>query len=262
MNPSVKNDKKVKRPSFFWLLTEAGRALTELGISYPYRKLFANPECGDGHPVLVLPGFLASDTSTARLRSYLDSIGYVAYGWEMGRNYGKEEALYELSDLVEKIHKEHRRKVSIIGWSLGGVYARQLGKMQSDKVRQVITLACPFRGIGEANNVAWIYNLITGGERVADVNQDLIRDLPKPAPVPTTCIYSKQDGVVPWEYCMEAVEDHLHQNIEVRGSHLGMAHNPSVLKIITDRLQYSQEDWQYFYPDNVVEDLLLYPSFR
>jgi hypothetical protein len=129
-------------------------------------------------------------------------------------------------------------------------------------VRQVITLASPFRGISEANNVAWIYNLITGGKRVADVDPDLLLDLPKPTPVPTTSIYSKQDGVVPWEYCMEMEEDSIHQNIEVRGSHLGMANNPSVLKIITNRLMHSRENWEYFYPDNVMEDLLLYPSFR
>jgi hypothetical protein len=102
----------------------------------------------------------------------------------------------------------------------------------------------------------------TKGKRVADVDPDLLLDLPKPTPVPTTSIYSKQDGVVPWEYCMEMEEDSIHQNIEVRGSHLGMANNPSVLKIITNRLMHSRENWEYFYPDNVMEDLLLYPSFR
>lgn len=253
---------KAKRPSFFWLFTEAGRALAETGISYPYRKFFGNEQCGDGHPILVLPGFLASDTSTSYLRKYLDDIGYVSYGWKLGRNSGKEDFLYDLEDTLSEIYEKHGEKVSIIGWSLGGVYARQLSKMQTSMVRQVITLASPFRGISEANNVAWIYNLITGGKRVADVNHELIADLPKPAPVPTTCIYSKQDGVVPWEYCMEEQEDSIHQNIEVRGSHLGMANNPSVLKIITNRLQYKRETWEYFYPCNVVEDLLLYPSFR
>jgi len=262
MNSTEKENINVKRPSFFWLLTEAGRALAETGISYPYRKFFANEECGDGHPILVLPGFLASDMSTSYLRKYLDNIGYVSYGWNLGRNSGREDYLYELEAVLSEIYETHGEKVSIIGWSLGGVYARQLSKMQTNKVRQVITLASPFRGISKANNVAWIYNLITGGKRVADVDSELLLDIPKPTPVPTTSIYSKQDGVVPWAYCMEEKEDAIHQNIEVRGSHLGMANNPSVLKIITNRLQYSRENWEYFYPENVMEDLLLYPSFR
>ncbi len=262
MSSMEQENKKIKRPSLFWLITEAGRALAETGISYPYRKFFVDNECGDGHPILVLPGFLASDMSTSYLRKYLDNMGYVSYGWNLGRNSGQEDALYELEKTLGDIYEKHGKKVSIIGWSLGGVYARQLSKMQTNMVRQVITLASPFRGISEANNVAWIYNLITGGKRVADVDPQLLIDLPKPTPVPTTSIYSKQDGVVPWEYCMEEVEDSIHQNIEVRGSHLGMANNPSVLKIITNRLQYKRENWEYFYPGNVVEDLFLYPSFR
>ena len=262
MSSIEEENKIVTRPSLFWLFTEAGRALVETGISYPYRKFYGNGECGDGHPVLVLPGFLASDTSTSYLRKYLDDLGYVSYGWNLGRNSGKEDALYELEKILCEIYEKHEKKVSIIGWSLGGVYARQLSKLQTSMVRQVITLASPFRGISEANNVAWIYNLITGGKRVADVDPKLLIDLPKPTPVPTTSIYSKQDGVVPWEYCIEMEEDSIHQNIEVRGSHLGMANNPSVLKIITNRLMYTRETWEYFYPQNVVEDLLLYPSFR
>lgn len=257
-----KYKKKSKRPSLFWLATEGFRALAETSISYPYRRFFAEEGAGDGHPVLVLPGFMASDFSTLRLRNYLNDLGYQSYGWELGRNYGKEEMLYAIADVTEKLFETHGKKVSLIGWSLGGVYARQIAKMHPDKVRQVITLGSPFMGISEANNVAWIYNLITGGQKVAEVNPELLADLVNPAPVPTTCIYSKQDGVVPWEFCMEAEEDSIHQNIEVRSSHLGMANNPSVLKIITDRLQYSRETWEHFYPCNVVEDLLLYPSFR
>lgn len=262
MNGNTKNTKKVKRPSFFWLMTEAGRAVAEWGMSVPYRKFIANEACGDGHPVLVIPGFLASDSSTTILRNFLDDIGYVSYGWELGRNYGKEETLYHLSEYFQKIKATHRSRVTVIGWSLGGVYARQIAKMHPEETRQVITLGSPFQAISEANNVAWIYNLLTGGESAGDIDEDLRKDIPKPAPVPTTCLYSKQDGIVPWQYCMELEEDHFHQNIEVRSSHFGMAHNPSVLKIIADRLQYAPETWQHFYPGNIMEDLLLYPSFR
>lgn len=256
-----RSNDKPGRPSLFWLATEALRAVTETAVSYPYRYL-TDCDTGDGHTVLVLPGFMASDASTTHLRNYLNEIGYNAYGWEQGRNYANPEMINVLGEITERLAAESGSKISLIGWSLGGVYARQIAKARPELVRQVITLASPFRGISEPNNVAWIYNLITGGQRVRDVEDSLLADLPLPAPVPTTCIYSKQDGVVPWQYCMEAEEDSLHQNIEVRSSHLGMANNPSVLKIITNRLQYETETWEHFYPGNVVEDLLLYPSFR
>ncbi|MEM8906856.1 MAG: alpha/beta hydrolase [Bacteroidota bacterium] len=252
---------QIKRPSFFWLITEAGRALTELSMSIPYRSFYRNGEQGDGHPVLVLPGFMASDRSTVPLRKFVDRLGYTAYGWDLGRNYAKVEFIDELEEKMEAIYEAHGEKITLIGWSLGGVFARQLAKQQPDWVRQVITLGSPFRGVGEPNNVAWIYNLLTGGKKVReDVDPELLDDIPLPAPVPTTAIYSKEDGIVPWRLCMEAEEDEWHQNIQVRSSHLGMGVNPSVLNIIADRLWYTQYDWEYFRPHNIVNDLLFYPS--
>ncbi len=252
--------KNVKRPSLFWLATEAGRALTEMSVSIPYRSFYKNTEKGDGHPVLVLPGFMASDRSTVPLRKFVEKLGYSAYGWDLGRNDAKVEFLTELMYRVEDIHKKHGEKVSLIGWSLGGVFARQIAKAKPELIRQVITLGSPFRGVSEPNNVAWVYNLITGGKRVRDVAPELLADLPLPAPVPTTAIYSKEDGIVPWKLCMEKTEDDLHQNIQVRGSHLGFGVNPSVLNIIADRLLYRRENWEHFIPRNIVNDLLFYPS--
>ncbi|MFT4760733.1 MAG: putative esterase [Paraglaciecola sp.] len=261
MQATANNDQIIKRPSMFWLLTEAGRALTEFGMSVPYRG-YSKRFCknGDGHPVLVLPGFMASDTSTSRLRQYISNMGYTSLKWDLGRNYGKEETIDMLLDKLEELFDLYGEKISLVGWSLGGVYARQLAKAHPDKIRQVITLGSPFRGISEANNVAWIYNLLTGGRRVTDVDPLLLADLPNPAPVPTTAVYSKQDGIVPWQVCMEAEETLIHQNVEVRSSHLGLGVNPSVLKIIGDRLQYSAVNWRHFTPGNFMEDLLLYPS--
>ena len=250
----------VKRPSLFWLLTEAGRAFTELGASIPYRKFMTNNRHGDGHPVWVLPGFLASDTSTNQLRAFIKCLGYTPLAWELGRNFAQEDYIHQLIERLEEIHEEYQEPITIIGWSLGGIYARQVAKAQPSMVRQVITLGSPFRGVGEPNNVAWLYNLITGGQRVADVNPTLLEDIPLPAPVPTTAIYSKQDGVVPWQLCMEEEEDDWHQNIEVRGSHLGLGVNASVLRIIENRLLFEKSNWVPFKPNNFVEDLLFYPS--
>jgi len=87
-----------------------------------------------------------------------------------------------------------------------------------------------------------------------------LKDIPKPAPVPTTAIYSKEDGVVAWEVCIEEKETAIHQNIQVRGSHIGLGFNTAVLKIIADRLLLNADNWSPFKPTNFVEDLLLYPS--
>jgi len=254
-----KIDKKEK-PSFFWLATELGRAAAEVGISIPYLKYCVSNRTGDQHPVLVLPGFMASDTSTKPLREFLDKIGYTPIAWDLGRNYGKVTFLNELSDKLQTLRKKYKTKVSIIGWSLGGVYARQLAKQHPKLVRQVITLGSPFRGISKSNNASWIYNLLPGNKRVVDLDPGLLKDLPIPAPVPTTAIYSKEDGIVPWRYCMEKKEDSLHQNIQVRGSHLGLGVNLSVFEIIEDRLQFSESTWSPFVPANIFKDLLFYPS--
>lgn len=252
---------QTRRPSLFWLATEIGRAVTELGISTPYRKFFHKKGEGDGHPVLVLPGFMASDMSTKPLRNFIDNLGYKSYGWDMGRNTAKVQSLYVLTEKLEEIYKEHGQEVTLIGWSLGGVYARQIAKEKPEMVRQVITLGSPFRGIAEPNNATWLYNLISNGKRVVDLDKELLEDLPKPTPVPTTSIYSKQDGVVPWEVCMEEYESDIAQNIQVRGSHLGMGVNATVLNIVADRLRYEKWNWVHFQSNGMVQDLLFYPSF-
>lgn len=249
----------VKRPSMLWFLTEFGRATAELGASYPYRKLFTDHHHGDGHPVLVIPGFMATDVSTVHLRRYISGMGYEALPWELGRNYGRTEFIEQLSIQIEQIHEKYGRKVSVIGWSLGGIFARQLGKRHPHQIRQVITLGSPFKGVGQANNVAWIYNLLKGTNRVAPASSSLLDDIPLAAPVPTTAIYTKQDGIVPWRLCMEE-ETAIHQNVEVRGSHFGLGHNLSVMRIIANRLQYQEENWVAFSTDNILEDWFLYPS--
>lgn len=260
MSASSDKPKKAKRPSMFWLATEVGRAVAELGLSVPFRSFYKPEEQGDGHPILVMPGFMSTDKSTKVLRKFLNKNGYTAYGWEMGRNYARVKFLEQLLVKVDELYEVHGEKISLIGWSLGGVYARQLAKARPKKIRQVITLGSPFRGISEPNNVAWIYNLISGGKRASDIGKELLADIPLPAPVPTTAIYSKQDGVVPWKLCMEEKEDRIHQNIQVRSSHLGLGVNPAVLEIIADRLQYKAKNWVHFKPKSLVKDLLLYPS--
>lgn len=250
--------KKIRRPSWFWLFTESGRAVTEYSVSLPYRKLLRHSSRGDGHPVLVIPGFMTTDLSTAPMRDFLVQLGYSAYGWEQGRNYAAVELIDVLAHRLAEIYEKHKTKVSLVGWSMGGIYARQIAKKNPGQVRQIITMGAPFAGITEPNNVSWIYNLFTWS-KVDKVDPWLIKDLPNPAPVPTTAIYSKQDGIVPWEVCREQEEDHWHQNVQVRGSHLGLGVNPAVLAVLADRLPYTQENWQPFQA-GFMSKLLFYPT--
>lgn len=248
------------RPSLFKLLSEPGLAILEKGISIPYKKIFSKTAKGDGHPVMVLPGFMSSETSTKALRLYIEKLGYDVYDWGMGRNLGKIEYLDLLLTRLDEIHHQTGKEVSLIGWSLGGVYARQLAKERPERVRQLITMGSPFSGLTEPNNISWLYSLISGGKKVNNINQAFLDSLPTPAIVPTTAIYSKSDGIVNWKMCMEAVETEIHQNIQVRGSHIGMGANFSILKIIADRLKKDKSDWEYFSPKGIINRKVLYPS--
>ena len=260
MNTAIEIPEKIDKPSLFWLLTESSRAIFEYGTYFPYHFLKKKQKTGDGHTVLVLPGFMASDYSTRPLRRLLKRIGYTAYGWGIGRNYANENYTDLLIERVEELYKEKNQKISIIGWSLGGVYARQLAKNRPHMVRQIITLGSPFRGISLPNHAAWVYKFISNGKSANDIDPLLLADIPNPAPVPTTAIYSKEDGVVPWQICMEQQESDIHQNVQVRGSHFGLGVNPSVLEIIIDRLQYKEENWVHFSSDTKMKEAMFYPS--
>jgi pimeloyl-ACP methyl ester carboxylesterase len=249
-----------KRPSLLWLMTEPGRALAELGMAYSLKKFYKSDTVGDGHPVMILPGFMSTHTSTKILREYIGELGYNVFDWGLGRNYGKVEYMELLIESLDELFLKNKQQISLVGWSLGGVFARQLAKERPELVRQVITLGSPFRGITEPNNVEWIFTAISGGKKAENTNHALLANLPIPAQVPTTAIYSKEDGIVSWEMCMELEEDDIHQNIQVRGSHIGLGVNPSVLSVVADRLQYTRDNWRYFKPRNTVENLFLYPS--
>lgn len=251
--------KKAERPSLFWLVTEPCRAVAEISFSYSYKRFFKEKPNGDGHPVMVLPGFMGTDRSTSTLRKYLDDMGYDVYDWGLGRNIGNVHALPVLLERLAAIHEDAGEPVSLVGWSLGGVYARQLAKAKPHIVRQVITMGSPFKNLTRPNNVEWIYTMISGGKKATDTHQEILSNLPLPAPVPTTAIYSKEDGIVHWETCMED-EDDTHQNIQVRGSHFGLVANTAVLAIIADRLRYDKSNWLPFKPKGALDGLLFYPS--
>jgi pimeloyl-ACP methyl ester carboxylesterase len=250
----------LKRPSILWFLSEPGRALLELGISLPFNNLINKKKQGDGHPVMVLPGFMANERSTKMLRKFLESQGYDVYDWGLGRNLGKIDFMELLLERTDEIFKKTGRQISLVGWSLGGVFARQVAKERSEIIRQVIMLGTPFAGLAEPNNAEWIYRLINGGQKVKNVNSSFLADLPIPAPVPTTAIYTKEDGIVPWQMCIESKEDATHQNIQVRGSHIGLGFNSSVFTIISDRLKQKKDNWKKFKIKGFLNKNIIFPS--
>ena len=222
-------DERITPPSPFLLALE-GRAWLEFAALLPAWPFLNRAPRGDGHPVLVLPGWMATDASTRALRWFLRARGYWAHGWRLGRNIGGGRTTMEaLGERFRELRERHQQPLSIIGWSLGGIYARELARRFAPEVRRVITLASPFRDL-DATAVARLF----GGR--SDVRRDeLHHRLRTPPPVPCTSFYSRSDGIVAWRSCLDEEAPHV-ENVEVRTSHCGMGHHPSVLLAIADRL--------------------------
>jgi hypothetical protein len=229
-------------PPIGLLVTEPLRAL----LDFCAAKLCEAPrKLGDGHPVVVYPGLGGSALSTAHLRNYLRDSGFDAHDWGHGLNRGPDGAFDDwvpsLVAGVRELHAQHGRKVSLVGWSLGGVYAREVAKLAPDAVRQVVTLGTPFGAMGDANHAGTIFRLL-GGD-TSQLTPELQARLRERPPVPTTSVYSKSDGVVCWQGCLQAEGERV-QNVEVNASHLGMGSHPEVLRVVGDRLALPEGKWR------------------
>jgi pimeloyl-ACP methyl ester carboxylesterase len=203
---------------------------------------------GDGHPVLVIPGFLAGPFSTQLLRDVLRRLDYRVYDWGLGYNMGYRTSMKETlpARLRHIVERADGRKVSIIGWSAGGIYARELARAFPDDVRSVITLGSPFRGNHRASTAWTVWRLVNRGSEATDaVSEQAQLRRAQPLAVPTTCIYSKSDGIVAWQCCTSLPAPKT-ENIEVRSSHLGYGHNVQTLTVIADRLAQPEGRWQPF----------------
>jgi hypothetical protein len=232
---SAGNHRGLRPPSKLLWLAEY-RALWEVGFSLAAAPLLLGAPRGDGHPVLVLPGFLVSDVSTALLRRYLTLLGYDTHGWELGRNLGGVSRMRsKLRDRLAQIHATSGRKVTLVGWSLGGVYARDLALAMPAAVRSVITLGSPFTRSPHASNISDIYEFVSG-EGPWDEGAHEFDAIADDLPMPSTSIWSKIDGVVSWQSSVLKTNAHA-ENIEVLGaSHIGLGANAAVLWAVADRL--------------------------
>ncbi len=232
-----------KGPSLFWTLTE-GRGIFELNSFYALRLLMKRLPKGDGHPVIFFPGFVASDRSTKPMRNLFKDLGYKTYAWGLGRNLVfNDQREAEMQDLLKQVYETHGQKVSIIGWSLGGVFAREVAKALPDMVRSVITLGSPISGDSEHSNAHRFYDAING-QPSEDMKKRLAA-LNTPPPVPTTSIYTKTDGIVAWRGSIQKPAPNT-ENIRVPASHIGLGVNPLVMYAIADRLSQDEGEWVPF----------------
>jgi hypothetical protein len=231
------------------LWSEYLRAGAETAAYVAALPLLTGGTPGDGHRVLVLPGLLADDRSTVGLRHVLRLRGYRAHGWRLGTNIGPTRVIRDgLLERLDALSEGGKEPVSIIGWSLGGILARELGRRYPEKVRGVITLGSPFRLSIEDSPDATHPGRIFHAFRPWHTDMiDYVQgeDQRPPIMVPTTSIYSRLDGVVPWQACVD-LDGPLRESVEVTGSHLGMGMNPHVLAIVLDRLAQPSGQWQRY----------------
>lgn len=236
------------RPSLALAFAELFRATAELSTLPFAAPILSWAPRGDGHPVLVLPGFGAGDSTTLVLRQYLTNLGYDVHRWELGPNLDERSTGAEGAKLAARIADicaEAGRKVSLVGWSLGGMLAREAARRDPDSVRQVISLGSPFAGDPHATNAWRAFEWLTGQRIDSPEYVRRSAEAALPPPVPSVAIFSKSDGIVAWRNCLEP-EGTYTDNIEVCSSHCGLVVHPAVLYAVADRLALPENEWHPF----------------
>lgn len=247
MTETRTRERTARPPSRLLALAEPGRAIGELASFYALRPLLGMLPRGDGHGVLVLPGFMAGDYSTLPLRNLLRDLGYDAVGWNLGRNVHVDDArVSAMMECVDALFERAGRKVSIVGWSLGGVFARELAKQAPEKVRLVISLGSPISDDRNHTNARRLFEWLNGDEP-EPMRAGKFRKLGDAPPVPTTSILTKTDGIVHWRGSVQHGGGKV-ENIEVHASHCGLGVNPAAVYAIADRLAQPEGAWKPFRP--------------
>lgn len=184
---------------------------------------------GSGQPVVVYPGYLTSDVSSVRLRRSLNAAKYSAYGWQIGQNKGaRRDLLDRLVPQLEGLSKRHDQRVSLIGWSLGGIFAREVAKLRPDLVRLVISLGSPFSGDPRANNAWRLYEMLN--DHPVD-KPPINADLSIKPPVRTIAVHSPRDGIVA-QSSARGLPPECDRQIELPERHLALARSPAGIRMI------------------------------
>ena len=223
-------------PPLYNVLLE-GRSLLEWTSMFCVYPLIPKRKKGNDKPVLLIPPYLGNDISTTFVRKYLKSLGFKTYKWDLGVNMVKSHYIPKLIEKLDAIYEKHQEKVSLVGWSGGGMFAKVLANRYPDKVEQIITIGSPIWGLMELKTPLINVFEFFRGKELKKRNEKFLRELEEIPNVPITCIYTKTDGVVPWKHCMEADTHRKNiKNIEVYGSHSGMGANATVLLSVANSL--------------------------
>ncbi len=239
------DDEFVPRPSPLLGLTEPVRAIFDLSTLLPGEAWLRLAARGDGHRVVVLPGFTASDRSTGPLRRFLRSRGFDARGWELGRNMGAPHLSADLDTLLTRALDDTGAPISLIGWSLGGVLARNLARRHPGAVRSLVTLGSPISGSPTRTRAWRLYRHVHRPREAHEFDRSAQRGPPEG--VPSMAIWSKSDGIVPWQVSREHAGPR-RENLQVQASHLGLGVHAAVLYSVADRLSQTPDSWQPFVP--------------
>lgn len=235
----------IKIPQNISLLCDV-RLIYELNEYFKSLPLLNNSFSGNNDPVLVLPGFMTGDFCTSPMRTFLNSIGYCAEPWELGINTGPTNKLINsVASRVMELYEKYNKPINLVGWSLGGIYAREIAKRLPDQIDKVITLGTPFNGL----NVELVkkYFLDSGINDLDALTPKMVNQLHIQSGHPYTSIYSKSDQLINWRACY--IKNNLAQKIEsveIDSSHFGMCHNPSAINVVADRLSYTTENWKFY----------------
>jgi pimeloyl-ACP methyl ester carboxylesterase len=245
-------------PRTLYAMLEFGRELQEMASLVPAGGWLSRLPKGDGHPVMTLPGFGGADGSTAILRRYIARWGYAAHPWQLGRNMDPGAArdmdavlefmtsvVHNVGKQLRRIRRESGKRVTLVGWSLGGLYSRQLAAAYPELVRQVITLGTPFGD--PRSTIIWpIMQRLRETPDPSEADMQRWLDMARvPIEVPLSVIWSKTDGFVhPSIACQP--EGPRSENIHVCSSHAGFGVNPLAFYVLADRLAQAEGAWKPF----------------
>lgn len=232
----------IPAPPLFNVILET-RAIAEWTSMFWLYPFIPKHKSKRAKPVLLMPPYLGNDNSTTFMRKYLKSLGFKTYKWELGVNMINSKSLPKLIEKLDEIFDKHQEKVSLVGWSGGGIFAKIIANRYPDKVEQLITIGSPVWGVKNMKTPIVKTLEFVRGAKLRERNEKFIKELEVIPQVPITCIYTKTDGLIPWKNCMEAetYRDDI-KNVEVFGSHCGMGANATVLLTVANALNANIEN--------------------
>ena len=230
-----------EKPKMLDTASEGARAFFDY-FEYLIKNRQERRESMEKRVILVIPGFLFSDPMTTIFRNKLSEIGHYTYGWRNGTNIGvREKDIQVQMDLIKELYEKHNKKVTLIGYSLGGVYAKELAFLCKDMVDEVITMGSPINDYsGSCSSITTLYQFLN-----KPLDHDALEELEKAFfsnvrnfdDIKITSIYSKSDGIVQWQASHIENESENSRNIEVGGAHLGLLVNVNAMKAVISVLE-------------------------